>query len=189
MRVLGLESSCDETAAAVVEDAASPAAAAPRAAEGPAFPPAWRPWLWPGVALALLLGAVVTLASGRTRRAFKLDHSADLSRLLQGVLQQPGAFGAMSALLYRPLVPLVGAGAISLQRARELAAKLPSSASRDFGQPFGQIFKDAGFDFYKIDPALFAPAEVWVSNLDSGSSFHGGALNMELLRRLWLKEA
>lgn len=110
-------------AAAVVEDTASPAAATPRAAEGPAFPPAWRPWLWPGVALALLLGAVVTLASGRTRRAFKLDHSADLSRLLQGVLQQPGAFGAMSALLYRPLVPLVGAGAISLQRARELAAK------------------------------------------------------------------
>lgn len=109
-------------AAAVVEDGASPAA--PRAADGGLrLPPAWRPWLWPGVALALLLGAVVTLASGRTRRMFKLDHSADLSRLLQGVLQQPGAFGAMSALLYRPLVPLVGAGAISLQRARELAAK------------------------------------------------------------------
>lgn len=111
-------------AAAVVEDPASPAVATPRAAgERHLLPPAWRPWLWPGLALTLLLGAVVTLASGRTRRAFKLDHSADLSRLLQGVLQQPGAFGAMSALLYRPLVPLVGAGAISLQRARELAAK------------------------------------------------------------------
>jgi transglutaminase-like putative cysteine protease len=87
------------------------------------IPPHWRVWLWPSLALTLLLGAVLTLMGGRTRRAFKLDHSADLSRLLQGVLQQPGAFGAMSALLYRPLVPLVSHGAISLQRARELAAK------------------------------------------------------------------
>lgn len=112
-------------AAAPVEDAAGPDAAAPApvAGGGDPLPPAWRVWLWPALALSLLLGAVVALAGGRTRRAFKLDHSADLSRLLQGVLQQPGAFGAMSALLYRPLVPLVGAGAISLQRARELAAK------------------------------------------------------------------
>ncbi|MCX4246284.1 transglutaminase domain-containing protein [Paraliomyxa miuraensis] len=80
-------------------------------------------WVWPGLALVLLVGASITLAGGRTRRAFKLDHSADLSRLLQGALQQPGAFGAMSALLYRPLVPLVSDSAISLQRARELAAK------------------------------------------------------------------
>ncbi len=83
----------------------------------------WPPWMAPGLALGLVLLAMAALVSGRTRRAFKLDGSADLSRLLQGVLQQPGAFGAMSALLYRPLVPLVGRGAISLQRARELAAK------------------------------------------------------------------
>jgi len=80
------------------------------------------PWLWPGLSLALLLGALGLMFGGRTRRAFKLDDSADLSRLLQGALQQPGAFGAMSALLYRPLVPLVGDRAISLQRARELSA-------------------------------------------------------------------
>ena len=83
----------------------------------------WPRWLAPGLAVLLALGAGATLLSGRTRRAFNLDDSADLSRLLQGVLQQPGAFGAMSALLYRPLVPLVGDRAISLQRARELAAK------------------------------------------------------------------
>lgn len=115
----------DPVVAAPVEDAgASREAAAPLAATDEAtIPSPWRPWLWPGLALTLLLGAAITIAGGRTRRAFKLDHSADLSRLLQGVLQQPGAFGAMSALLYRPLVPLVGDGAISLQRARELAAK------------------------------------------------------------------
>ncbi len=42
--------------------------------------------------------------------------------------------------------------------ARELAEKLPSSASRDFGKPFGQVFKDVKFDFYQIDPMLFSPA-------------------------------
>jgi methenyltetrahydromethanopterin cyclohydrolase len=71
--------------------------------------------------------------------------------------------------------------------ARDLAARLPSNNSRDFGRSFADLFKDAGYDFYKIDPALFAPAEVWVSNLDSGRSWHGGAIDMNLLRRLWLE--
>ncbi len=111
--------------AAVVDEAATGPSEAevPLASSSRGLPPEWRAWLWPALALTLLVGALLTLMGGRTRRAFKLDESADLSRLLQGVLQQPGAFGAMSALLYRPLVPLVSDGAISLQRARELAAK------------------------------------------------------------------
>jgi hypothetical protein len=81
------------------------------------------PWLLPSVPLLLALAAGLALMRGRTRRDTKLDDSADLSRLLQGVLQQPGAFGHMSALFHRPLVPLLGGGAISLQRARELASR------------------------------------------------------------------
>ncbi len=73
--------------------------------------------------------------------------------------------------------------------ARELAQKLPSRNSPDFGRGFAEIFKESGHDFYKIDPALFAPAEVWVSNLDSGNTWHAGALDMALLRELWLQEA
>lgn len=73
--------------------------------------------------------------------------------------------------------------------ARDLARQLPSRNSRDYGRSFADIFKEAGYDFYKIDGALFAPAEVWVSNLDSGNTWHGGALNMPLLSRLWLQEA
>jgi methenyltetrahydromethanopterin cyclohydrolase len=72
--------------------------------------------------------------------------------------------------------------------ARELAQRLPSGNSPDHGRSFAEIFQHAGYDFYKIDPALFAPAEVWVSNLDSGHTWHGGALDMALLRRLWLQE-
>ena len=73
--------------------------------------------------------------------------------------------------------------------ARTLAQQLPSKHSSDYGRSFADIFKAAGYDFYKIDAALFAPAEVWVSNLDSGNTWHGGALNMGLLTSLWLQEA
>jgi methenyltetrahydromethanopterin cyclohydrolase len=71
--------------------------------------------------------------------------------------------------------------------ARTLAHKLPSRNAAAFGQSFAEIFKAAEYDFYKIDPALFAPAEVWVSNLDSGKTWHAGAADMALLQRLWLQ--
>jgi len=73
--------------------------------------------------------------------------------------------------------------------ARALAQQLPSCHSRDYGKGFAELFEAAGYDFYQLDPALFAPAEVWVSNLDSGHTWHGGRLDMALLRRLWLQEA
>ena len=73
--------------------------------------------------------------------------------------------------------------------ARQLALQLPSRNSRDYGRSFADIFEAAGYDFYKIDGALFAPAEVWVSNFDSGTTWHAGALNMALLQGLWLQQA
>lgn len=65
--------------------------------------------------------------------------------------------------------------------ARGLAERLPSSASRDYGKPFAQVFKDYGFDFYRIDPMLFAPARVVVTSLRSGRSFHAGRIDAALL--------
>ena len=73
--------------------------------------------------------------------------------------------------------------------AKQLAQQLPSRNSRDFGRSFAEIFKAVEYDFYKIDPALFAPAEAWVSHLDSGHTWHAGALDMALLQRLWLSDA
>jgi len=65
--------------------------------------------------------------------------------------------------------------------AARLAETLPASASRDYGKPFAQVFKDYQFDFYKIDPMLFAPAEVTVCNLASGKSFRGGKRDLARL--------
>jgi methenyltetrahydromethanopterin cyclohydrolase len=63
-----------------------------------------------------------------------------------------------------------------------LAARLPSSASADYGTPFLEVFKRYDNDFYKIDPMLFSPAEVWLTSAASGRTCHGGSLNPDVLR-------
>jgi methenyltetrahydromethanopterin cyclohydrolase len=65
--------------------------------------------------------------------------------------------------------------------AGRLAASLPASMSKDHGKPFAQVFKDAAYDFYRIDPHLFAPAAVAVTALKSGKTFHAGAIDGKLL--------
>jgi methenyltetrahydromethanopterin cyclohydrolase len=65
--------------------------------------------------------------------------------------------------------------------AEQLARDLPASASRDYGRPFAEIFAAVEYDFYRIDPMLFAPAQVLVCNLASGRSFRGGAVDAERL--------
>ena len=65
--------------------------------------------------------------------------------------------------------------------AKGLAEALPSRASRDFGAPFAEIFKRFKGDFYAIDPMLFSPAEVIVTAIESGESFHAGAVHHQLL--------
>ncbi len=67
--------------------------------------------------------------------------------------------------------------------ARELAAALPSSGSRDHGRPFAEIFAAYEGRFYDIDPLLFSPARAVVTALDSGNSFAAGALDEALIDR------
>ena len=63
----------------------------------------------------------------------------------------------------------------------KLAQQVPASASRDYGTPFSEIFQRYGGDFYKIDPLLFSPAEVWLTSTETGRTFHAGRLNPEVL--------
>ena len=65
----------------------------------------------------------------------------------------------------------------------ELVENLPSSASRDHGEPFGKILKEADGDFYAIDPLLFSPAEVRLVNVESGRSFIAGSVQLDVLER------
>ena len=65
--------------------------------------------------------------------------------------------------------------------AEALCRQLPSSASRDYGRPFAEVFKAYNYDFFQVDPMLFSPARVTVTAMDSGKSFRAGAINVELL--------
>ena len=65
--------------------------------------------------------------------------------------------------------------------AERLAMNLPSGVSKDYGKPFARVFKDAEYDFYRIDPHLFAPAVVSVTALKSGKTFRAGAIDENLL--------
>lgn len=64
----------------------------------------------------------------------------------------------------------------------QLSAQLPASTSPDYGTPFYDIFKRYDNDFYKIDPMLFSPAEVWLTSATSGKTFHAGHVNADVLR-------
>jgi methenyltetrahydromethanopterin cyclohydrolase len=61
--------------------------------------------------------------------------------------------------------------------------RLPASASRDHGEPFGSVLERAGWDFYEIDPLLFSPAEVRLTSVASGRSFHAGGLDIGVLEQ------
>ena len=62
---------------------------------------------------------------------------------------------------------------------------LPSSASRDFGVPFSELFGKYEGDFYKIDPLLFSPARVTINNLSSGRIFRAGSPAPRVLKKEW----
>jgi methenyltetrahydromethanopterin cyclohydrolase len=64
-----------------------------------------------------------------------------------------------------------------------LGPLVPSSASRDFGEPFGAIFERYGRDFYKIDPLLFSPARITFHNLSTGRTHRFGELRPDILAR------
>ncbi len=64
-----------------------------------------------------------------------------------------------------------------------LVSRVPADASHDYGAPFSETFRRYGNDFYKIDPMLFSPAEVWLTSVRSGRTVHAGRLNPEVLSR------
>ena len=69
----------------------------------------------------------------------------------------------------------------------ELAKRLPSSTSSDYGKPFADIFKEYKYDFYKIDKLLFSPAKVIVSTIKTGKTFVEGSTNIDLVEKSFNK--
>jgi methenyltetrahydromethanopterin cyclohydrolase len=64
---------------------------------------------------------------------------------------------------------------------KKIVEQAPSGASKDYGKPFLQIFREADRDFYKIDHNLFAPAVLMVNNAKTGRVFKAGEVNPKVL--------
>jgi len=69
------------------------------------------------------------------------------------------------------------------EKLKEIIDKAPSQASVDYGKPFIEIFKKANYDFYRVDPNLFAPAVLIVNNLKTGHTFENGEINVKALTK------
>lgn len=68
-----------------------------------------------------------------------------------------------------------------------LVPRIPSATSADYGAPFYDVFKGYNFDFYQVDPLLFSPAEVSITNVNSGRTFRAGQVNVDVLKRSFLE--
>ena len=114
-----------------------------------------------------------------------------LDRVIDGLgaAPLPPAAPSFMAAMGRTNDAIIYGGAVHLfvtgsdEEAGKLAKAMPSGGSRDYGRPFAEIFKAYKGNFYDIDPLLFSPAEVNVTNLDSGRTFHAGKLDEALLDR------
>jgi methenyltetrahydromethanopterin cyclohydrolase len=85
------------------------------------------------------------------------------------------------AVLYGGQVELtVDAGDDELEA---IVERVPSTSSKDHGEPFGTVLEAADWDFYKIDPLLFSPAEVSLVSVKSGRSFQAGGVALDVLER------
>jgi methenyltetrahydromethanopterin cyclohydrolase len=72
------------------------------------------------------------------------------------------------------------------EKLKGIVEKAPSKSSKDYGKPFIETFKEAKYDFYKIDPNLFAPAIMIVNNIKTGKTFKHGEVNIEALTKSFM---
>jgi methenyltetrahydromethanopterin cyclohydrolase len=61
--------------------------------------------------------------------------------------------------------------------------QVPSSASKDHGEPFAVIFARYNHDFYAVDPHLFSPAEITFQNVHTGRVHKFGQVTPGVLAR------
>jgi methenyltetrahydromethanopterin cyclohydrolase len=65
----------------------------------------------------------------------------------------------------------------------ELINNAPANTSPSYGKPFIEAFKEANYNFYDIDPGLFAPATYTITNIRTGKSKTVGKTNHALLKQ------
>lgn len=147
-----------------------------------------------------LLAAAVTSAAGAVQVVARALETAlhklheldfDVSRVVSGfgVAPLPPVGGKTLAAMGRTNDSVLYGGEVTLwltgddESLNEVGPKIPSSTSKDFGQPFADLFDRYDRNFYKIDPLLFSPAGVTLVNVDTGHRKRYGHPAPDLLNR------
>ncbi|WP_459201052.1 methenyltetrahydromethanopterin cyclohydrolase [Methanococcus sp. CF] len=65
----------------------------------------------------------------------------------------------------------------------KLCKSLPSCSAETYGKPFLEVFKEANYDFYKIDKGMFAPAIVTINDLRTGKLMSYGETNVDVIKK------
>lgn len=118
-----------------------------------------------------------------------LEHRFDLERIVRGVAAAPlppvaaddlSAIGCTNdAILYGGVVHLEVTGDDASLKA--IGPCGVSQHSPAHGRLFRDLFRQAGGDFYALDPSLFAPAVLELTNLDTGHRHRFGGLEPTLV--------
>jgi methenyltetrahydromethanopterin cyclohydrolase len=141
---------------------------------------------------ASLAGGVQIVARSIETALHKLaELKFDLSRIVSGFGVAPlppvaandlAAIGRTNdAILYGGRVVLAVTGDDASLEA--IGPQIPSSASRDHGEPFAAIFARYNHDFYAVDPHLFSPAQITFQNIETGKSHTFGQVTPGTLTR------
>ena len=153
----------------------------------------------PPSAVTLLVAPTASLAGGiqvvarsvetALHKLAELDF--DLSRVVAGHGTAPlppvapddlAAIGRTNdAILYGARVILFVTGDDA--SLKEIGPQVPSTSSRDHGEPFAAIFARYNNDFYAVDPHLFSPAEVVFQNVETGRVHAFGQMAPDVLVR------
>jgi methenyltetrahydromethanopterin cyclohydrolase len=145
--------------------------------------------LTPTTSLAGTLQVVARVLEVALHKAHVLEFPLDL--IIDGMGSAPISPPSSNLLtaMGRTNDAIIFAGQVHLYvdaddgEAEQLAKELPSSASRDYGKPFAEVFKSYDYDFYQVDPKLFSPARCMVTSLRSGSTFSHGEVDQALLQQ------
>jgi methenyltetrahydromethanopterin cyclohydrolase len=185
---LGYQDAADSVCLVLEVDQRPPAALIEKVAKDCNIPPSGITLiLTPTKSLAGTIQIVARVLEVALHKLHELHFPLD--RVIDGMGAAPlpppaGSFVAAmgrtnDAIIYGGMVHLFVTGPDG--DAKRLASDLPSAGSRDYGRPFADVFKSYKGDFYAMDRLLFSPARVTVTALDSGRSFHGGALDEALI--------
>jgi methenyltetrahydromethanopterin cyclohydrolase len=141
---------------------------------------------------ASLAGGVQVVARSVETALHKLaELKFDLTRIVSGYGTAPlppiaandlAAIGRTNdAVLYGARVVLDVTGDDASLEA--IGPRVPSSSSRDYGEPFAAIFARYNNDFYAVDPHLFSPAQVVFRNVETGNTHAFGTTDDDVLAR------